>query len=240
MNAISTILDRPQNPANIGAVVRAMRNLDFTDLRLVDPAPFARADLLRYAHRCDELVDQMTIHPTLDEALADTTYVVGTAALRHPERPYTSDVRGLAADLVERSRTGKVALLFGTEGDGLDRAALDRCHLVASLPVNPDYPALNLAQSALLFLYEVRMAGANFVDAPSAHEDAETSPPAGQGELTQLFTLTETLLHRIDYFRYSPEPALRELRQLVYRTELSSRQAAMLLGTLRKLLRRIE
>ncbi len=155
---LAIVLDRPQNPANIGAVVRAMKNMGFSDLRLVNPAPFERPDLLRYAHRCDDLVAALTIYATLDDALADATYVVGTAALVHPDRPYSTDVRGLAADLVEHAAVGRVALVFGTEADGLDRAALDRCHLIAALPVNPGYPALNLAQSVLIFLHELRLA----------------------------------------------------------------------------------
>lgn len=232
--SIAIVLDRPQNPANIGAVVRAMKNMGFSDLRLVTPAPFERADLLRYAHRCDDLVAALTIHPTLDDALTDATYVVGTAALVHPDRPYRTDVRNLAVDLIERAASSRVALVFGTEADGLDRAALDRCHLIAALPANPDYPALNLAQSVLIFLHELRSAT---FDEPSVVAQQE-SVLAGQGELTQLFVLTEALLHEVDYFRYSPESVMRDLRQIAYRAELTSAEAAMLMGMIRKLSRR--
>jgi TrmH family RNA methyltransferase len=232
---IAIVLDRPQNPANIGAVVRAMKNMGFSDLRLVTPAPFERADLLRYAHRCEDLVAALTIHPTLDDALMDVTYVVGTAALVHPDRPYRTDVRDLAVDLTERAASGRVALVFGTEADGLDRAGLDRCHLIVALPANPDYPALNLAQSVLIFLHELRLAT---IDEPSLVAEQE-SVLASQGELTQLFVLTEALLHKIDYFRYSPESVLRDLRQVVYRAELTSAEAAMLMGMIRKLSRRV-
>ncbi|MCB9139477.1 MAG: rRNA methyltransferase [Caldilineaceae bacterium] len=232
------VLDRPQNPANIGAVVRAMRNLDVGTLRLVDPAPFAREDLLRYAHRCEEQVAAITVYADVADAVADAIYVVGTAALVHPDRPYTSDVRGLAAELTVRGRTGSVALLFGTEGDGLDRAALDHCHLVASLPVNPDYPALNLAQSVLLFLYELRLARETPLPLPSF--PAESAAPARQVELEQLFRLTEALLHDVDYFRYSPETVMRSLRNLAYRAELTSDEAAMLMGMVRKLMQRMQ
>jgi TrmH family RNA methyltransferase len=230
--SIAIVLDRTQNPANIGAVVRAMKNMGFNDLRLVNPAPFARKDLLRYAHRCDDLVASLTVHATLDEALADTIFVVGTAALQHPDRPTTSDVRALAADLLSKAQSGVVALLFGTEADGLDRAALDRCHLVASLPVNPDYPALNLAQSVLIFLHEMRMANELTLHAPSSSDAA----PAPQAELTQLFDLTEEVLTAINYFRYNPETVMRSLRQIAYRAELTSAETAMLIGIARKVL----
>ncbi|MEZ4556187.1 MAG: TrmH family RNA methyltransferase [Caldilineaceae bacterium] len=233
------VLDQPQNPANIGAVVRAMRNFGFTTLRLVNPAPFARTDLLRYAHRCDDLVAAMTIHPSLDEALADAVYVVGTAAQAHPERPHTRDIHALARSLHARAGDGPVALLFGTEGDGLDRAALDRCHLIASLPTEADYPALNLAQSVLLFLYEMRQnAPASSTPPPSAAADT-TDPAATQADLERLFAATESLLTDAGYIRYSPEALMRTVRQLVYRARLSQRETGILLGMARTLQRRL-
>lgn len=236
MLPIITVLDRPQNPANVGAVVRAVRNMGFADLRLVNPAPFERAELLRYAHRCDDLVASLTIHPTLDEALADVIFVVGTAAQPHPERPHTSDVRALAMQMVTRAQVGPIAIVFGTEGDGLDRAALDRCHLIASLPVNPDYPALNLAQSALLFLYELRQAAHS---APLAKSAASVAP-AKQAELAQLFALTGELLHHVDFFRYSPKTVMRDLRTLAHRATLTSAEASLLMGIVRKVQRRVK
>lgn len=233
------VLDRPQNPANIGAVVRALRNFGFSELCLVNPAPFDRAALLRYAHRCDELVAALTIHATLDDALHDAVYVVGTAAQAHPDRPHTRDVHALAQDMVQRSHGGRVALLFGTEGDGLDRAALDRCHLVASLPTNAAYPALNLAQSVLLFLYELRQAldgvghSAPARPAPATDDD----PPATHADLERIFAGTLALLERTGYIRYNPEALMRTLRQITYRTELTQREAGILMSVMRTLTR---
>ena len=233
------VLDQPQNPANIGAVVRAMRNFGFTTLRLVNPAPFARTDLLRYAHRCDDLIAAMTIHPSLDEALADAVFVVGTAAQAHPDRPHTRDIRALAHSIHARAADGPVALLFGTEGDGLDRAALDRCHLVASLPTEADYPALNLAQSVLLFLYELRQnAPITGTPTPPAANDA-TDPAATQADLERLFAATQALLADAGYIRYSPEALMRTVRQLAYRARLSQRETGILLSMLRTLQRRL-
>jgi TrmH family RNA methyltransferase len=212
-----------------------MKNMGIRDLRLVQPAPFAAADILRVAHRCEDILAQMTIHPDLDSALADTIYVVGTAALTHHKRPQTQDVRGVAGDLIVRTSQGRVALLFGQEDDGLDHHALDRCHLVAMLPSNPAYPALNLAQSVLLFLYEVRMAaGIPVGPAPAA------DPPATQAEMEQLFALSEEALTAIDFFRYSPAVVMRTLRQIGYRASLTSAEAGLLMAVLRKSLKRVQ
>ncbi|MCB0108188.1 MAG: hypothetical protein KDE53_19840, partial [Caldilineaceae bacterium] len=105
-------------------------------------------------------------------------------------------------------------------------------HLVAMLPSNPAYPALNLAQSVLLFLYEIRMA------AGSALSPAEPSPDpvATQAELEQLFNLSEEALTILDFFRYSPEVVIRTLRQMTYRMGLRSAEAKLLLAILRKLI----
>jgi TrmH family RNA methyltransferase len=232
LDRITIVLDRPQDPVNIGAVVRAMRNMGAVDLRLVQPAPFERDELLRLAHRCEGLVDHIATFATLDAALADTHYVVGTAAIAHSGRPPVTDIRGLAADLVPRAAGERVALLFGTEADGLDRAALDRCHLIATLPTDPDYPALNLAQSALLFLYELRMAALAGVSATGA---VEQSPGTSQADLERLFDLSEAALAGIGFFRYNPAPVMRTLRQIVYRASLSPEETALLMAIARRI-----
>jgi TrmH family RNA methyltransferase len=231
LDALAVILHRPQEATNIGAVMRAMKNMGIRDLRLVQPEPFDQATILRVAHRCEDILAQMTVYDDLDAALADTIYVVGTAALRHHKRPQTGDMRGLAGDLIRRAGQGRVALLFGQEDDGLDNAALDRCHLIAMVPSNPDYPALNLAQSVLLFLYEVRMAALSQV--------AETTPPnavpATQAELERLFQLGEATLTALDFFRYNPAPVMRSLRQIAYRATLTAEDVKLLMAILRKL-----
>lgn len=232
LDAISVVLHRPQEATNVGAVIRAMKNMGISDLRLVQPEPFERADLLRVAHRCDDLVSAMRVYNDLDEALAEMVYVVGTAALAHRKRPQTQDVRTLAAALLERSKDGRVALLFGEEADGLDHYALDRCHLIATLPSNPAYPALNLAQSVLLLLYELRMAA---VGAPAATPSA--TPLAQQSELEQLFKVSEAALHAIDFFKYSPTLVMRTLRQLTYRAQLTTEETALLAAIARKIAR---
>jgi len=230
LDSIVVVLNRPQEAVNIGAVIRAMKNMGITDLRLVQPEAFASTDLLRVAHRCDDIVEQMTIHNSLDEALADTIYVVGTAALTHHKRPVTANIRALATDLHTKSQGGKVALLFGQEDDGLDNQALDRCHLIAMLPSNPAYPALNVAQSVLLFLYEIRMAA---IPAPIEAEST-IEVPASQAELEQIIQHNEAILTTIDFFRYNPAAVMRSLRQMLYRAQLSTPEARLLMAILRK------
>ena len=183
LDNIVVVLHRPEDPVNIGAIVRAMKNMGFSRLRLVQPVAYQAADLLRVAHRCEDIVDRIEGFASLDDALADMHFVIGTAAIDHPDRRVTGDIRTLARDLAQRAAGARIALLFGPEADGLDRAALDRCHLIASLPANPAYPALNLAQSVLLFLYEVRLAavGGPPAPAPGAPSLRPSAPRSGRG-----------------------------------------------------------
>lgn len=234
MQGIVVVLHRPEDPVNIGAVVRAMKNMGFDRLRLVQPVPYHADDLLRVAHHCEDLVERIQVFETLDAALADIHFVVGTAAIDHRGRRATGDIRRLAAKLAGRAPAQHIALLFGPEADGLDRAALDRCHLIAGLPANPDYPALNLAQSVLLFLYEVRMAA---VGAPPG--EPATTAVAQQADLERLFLATESALHAAGFFRYNPEVVMRTLRQIAYRAELQPADVELLFAMMRKMQRAV-
>ena len=226
------VLDRPQDPINVGAVVRAVKNMGIRRLRLVRPAPFEREELLRIAHHSEDLLDRMEIFDDLDAALADTVFVVGTAAVQHSGHAQTHDVRGLAATLLARPVDGLLALLFGTEDDGLDLFALDRCHVVATLPTDAAYSALNLAQSVLLFLYEVRLAALSV----TSSEQSSAQPQPTQAELERLFLLGEEALNAIGFFKHSPAAAMRTLRQMAYRAALSPNDVAMLLAIARQMI----
>ncbi|MCE7981161.1 MAG: TrmJ/YjtD family RNA methyltransferase [Caldilinea sp. CFX5] len=233
LEQLVVILQRPQDAVNVGAIVRAMKNMGISHLRLVQPEPLAHDGILRVAHHCEDLLQRMTCHPTLAEALADLHYVVGTAALPHPGRRQTSDIRGLAATLVTHLQAGRVGLLFGQEDDGLDQAALDRCHLLITLPTNPAYPALNLAQAVLLLLYEVRMA----VLAGSAPSGSPASPPAQQAALERLFHLSETTLAQIGFFKGNQAAVMRKVRQIAYKAHLTPEEVALLMAMVRQVKR---
>lgn len=228
---IIVVLHRPENPVNIGATVRAMKNMGFSRLRLVQPAPFTTGDLLRVAHHAEDVIERIEVFASLDASLADVHYVVGTAAIEHSDYRSTDILDSLAGKLWAHTDTGFVALLFGSEADGLDRAALDRCHLLARIPTNPDYAALNLAQSVLIVLYELRMA----VNPPrGASADA---PLATQEMLERLFLVGEEALHAIDFFKYNPAAVMHTLRQITYRAELHPDEVALLLAVARQIVR---
>lgn len=223
------VLHRPRDVRNIGAVVRAMKNMGFARLRLVDPAPFDPADLLGIAHRADDVVAAIASFPDLPAALADACLVVGTSERPRPDRPSRSDIRPLAAELVARAAVGPVALLFGPEDNGLDTEALDRCNLLLSIPADPAYPSLNLAQAALLVLYELRMAAA----APAL---PAARRPATAAELETLTAALGAALDAVGFVKSGDGAAtLRRLRALIARAEPESPEAALLTAFAREI-----
>ena len=230
------VLDRPQDAVNIGAVVRAIKNMGFTQLRLVQPRSYTAADLLRVAHHAEDMIEQIRVYGTLDAALADTVYVVGTSAIAHSGRALRRDVETLSRELSWRAESGLVALLFGTEDDGLNNAALDRCHCVVALPTNPDYPALNLAQSVLLLLYELARQRRDLLAQGVSTAAAAPADQTPQALLEQLFLRSEEALAALGFFKYDPPAVMRTLRRLAYRAELRPDEAALLLAIARQVI----
>lgn len=233
MNQLIVVLHRPRDVRNIGAVVRAMKNMGVGRLRLVAPAPFEAADLLGIAHRSADVLERMERFDDLGAALADVAYVVGTSEHRHAGRPTRTDLRGLAPEILARAAQGPVALLFGPEDNGLDLADLDRCHVIVSLPSDPAYPSLNLAQAAMLLLYELRLAAVTPLPPTPLREAA----PAG--ELEGCLALVDSMLRSVDFYKSGDGAAtMRALRALLLRAEPDRRELALMSAIAREVLKR--
>jgi TrmH family RNA methyltransferase len=225
LSAVVIVLNRPQKLVNIAGVVRAMKNMGLRRLRLVDPAEYDARDIAGIAHRSDDLLGTTEIFRDLDAALADATTVVGTTARRHGERPPPATPRDLAPELIARAQLGTVAILFGPEDNGLSNADLDRCHMLLTIPTDPGYASLNLAQSALLVCYELRLAaGAGAL--PAGPQRGE---PASGAQLEGFFEALEQALVDVELFKNAQrESKLRTLRSLTHRAQPTVREAALL------------
>jgi len=131
----------------------------------------------------------------------------------------------LAPELLARAGQGAVALLFGPEDNGLTNAELDRCHAILSIPTNPAYASLNLAQAVLIAAYEIRQAGEQRPPRP-----AGSPAPADAGQLEELFGALERALWGIGFFKARQQSAgiMRTLRGLIHRAEPDAREARLL------------
>jgi TrmH family RNA methyltransferase len=224
LDNIIVVLSQPQKLVNIGGTVRALKNMGLRRLRLVRPAEYDPAAIVGIAHRSDDLLAATTIYDNLDDALADAIFVVGATARPRDASARIDTPRALAPALLARAAGGPVALLFGPEDHGLTNADLDRCHALLSIPTDPAYSSLNLAQAVLIVAYELRLAADL---PPPARRQAEQ--PASAAQLEALFEAMEQALWGIEFFKsQQAEVMLRTLRGLLHRAEPDAREAALL------------
>jgi len=221
------VLHQPQDLVNIAAAVRAMANMGLRKLTVVDPAEFDPWRITGIAHRTEPIVEAATVAESLEEALADATYVVGTSARPRTARRNYHRPRDLAPRIVRRARQGKVAIVFGREDRGLSNEALDLCHEVVVIPTASGYPSLNLAQAVLLVAYELFLAGA---DGPEPLPAGKRSlGPATSGELEEMYEALEAGLDRAAFFRArKAESVMRILRTVFGRTTLDAHEARLI------------
>jgi TrmH family RNA methyltransferase len=225
LDNIVVVLCRPRKLVNIAGAIRAMKNMGLRRLRLVRPAEYNEYEIEGIAHRSADVLAATTQHATLDAALADAIYVAGTSARPREAGAPAIPLRAFAPQLVARAAVGPVALVFGPEDNGLTNAELDRCHVLLTIPTNPAYSSLNLAQAVLLVAYELRQALALPPPAPRQHP----TRPADAAQLEELFDALERALWGIEFFKaHTDEGMLRTLRSLVHRAEPNAREVALL------------
>ncbi|MEM6761144.1 MAG: RNA methyltransferase [Pseudomonadota bacterium] len=154
------ILVRPQMGENIGAAARAMWNFGLQRMAIVDPRDgWPNQKAVAMASGAGRILDEARITATVPEALGDATYVFATTARqRDLTKPvFTPEAAMIKTrDLIADGRP--VAVLFGPERAGLENADIARANAIISVPVNPAFPSLNLAQCVLLSGYEWRRA----------------------------------------------------------------------------------
>lgn len=236
LGAVRIVLVNTTHPGNIGGVARAMKNMGLSDLRLVNPQGYPSAEATARASGAHDLLARARVHDHLDEALAGCRRVLGTSARQRTLRWPELSPRAAAADLVQATSGGSVALLFGRERTGLSNAELDRCQALVNIPTNPDYSSLNLAAAVQVLAYELRLA------ALEAAPEAMVSP-RGEGvggevgapheELERFYAHLEETLQILDFLDPdNPRHLMRRLRRLFARARPTVNEVNILRGIL--------
>ena len=226
LDAAVVVLVEPQDPVNIAATVRAMKNMGIATLRLVRPVPYEPDRLEGIAHDTWDVIDRIRHFDTLDEALADCVRVAGFTARRRAAKREVLDPRGAAADLLAFAPHGPVAIVLGREDTGLSNEDLDRAHVVVTIPTT-SHASLNLAQAALIGLYELHLAAADATR--SLAPPRKDAPPAGAAQFERLFADVQGALAAIDFFKTRHrEHILRTVRSLAFRATPDAREIELL------------
>jgi len=223
MNAVNKpiiVLVRPQLGENIGKAARAMLNFGLTEMRLVNPRDgWPNPSAGPAAAGADILLDRAKVYASTADAVADCEYVYATTVRkRGVTKPVVSPDE--AAHLFH-TEAGRHAVLFGREAAGLETEDVALARRILTVPINPEFGSLNLAQAVILVAYEwarrlrETSGAASELVQPTAEE--EWLPPAPQAELEGLIDHFETLLAPRGYFlpEARSETTRRNLRSML-------------------------
>ena len=226
---IRVILVRPRGSGNIGSVARAMKNVGAKELAIVGSARTQSYWAKAMAVHGRDILSAAQFYSSIRAAIADCTLVVGTTCRTGLYRRHSQTPREVAPVLAGAASTGKVALLFGPEDHGLSNKDLEHCQQLITIPTQSDYPSLNVAQAAVICLYEIYLASsAPAPDHGLARANAE--------DIERLFDIMRNSLLKIGFLdSENPEHMLLAFRRIYGRAGLEDKDVRILTGMFRQI-----
>ncbi|EPC4487759.1 tRNA/rRNA methyltransferase [Serratia liquefaciens] len=184
------VLVAPARPENVGAAARAMKTMGFTSLRIVDSEAHLQPAARWVAHGAGDILDGVQTFATLEQALADVDFTVATTARSRARFHYYCTPQQLLGQLSERSQwVNQAALVFGCEDSGLTNEELELADLLTGVPMQADYPSLNLGQAVMVYCYQL---------SELMNVSAPQEPVANEGQLKALRQRAEGLLAALE------------------------------------------
>jgi tRNA/rRNA methyltransferase len=220
---IHIILVEPQDSLNVGSVARGMMNLGFRHLHLVQPHNFSIEKALVTGRWAEPLIRGAHIHDSLSAALEPMQDVVGFSSLSRPHRGEPTPL----PDWIEGRKSlpiVKTALLFGREDTGLPSEAIEQCRTLIRIPSQHEYPAFNLAQSALLAMYELSRVGWDSIERPS--EEAPT-----WNQYQRLDQLCSEVMEASGFHHHEEgDPTAASVKNMLRRIQMNEREMRIMLA----------
>jgi TrmH family RNA methyltransferase len=226
MGSLILVLVAPQDIVNIGSAVRIAKNFGLDQVRLVEPEIFDPWRIEGIAHNTGDLIERITLHDTLADAVRDCVWTLALTARERTAKRTVYRPGAAAAQLVAQAEQGPVAFVVGREDKGLTNEELDACSALVTIPTNPSYRSLNLAQAVAIMAYETMLARGG--------ERRPIKPPRKAAErasmelLERVFTDWERALAAIEFFKTrQTEHVMRSWREVLHRAELDAREASL-------------
>lgn len=226
------ILVDTSHPGNVGAAARAIKVMGFTELVLVAPRfadVLSRPDAIAMASGATDVLAGARIVATLAEALEGATFACATAMTPRDFGPPVRAPRECFAELAPTDH--RVAFVFGGERFGLSNEHVYACHVCLSIPTEPGYGSLNLAQAVQLLAYDWRQAQGGFPVVPRTREPLEADAGAVQGLLAHW----REMLVEIGFLDpATPRKLMPRLHQLLNRARVTAEEVHILRGIARQ------
>jgi tRNA/rRNA methyltransferase len=225
------VLFKPKSPGNVGAAARALKNMGFSDLRLVTAQPWNRARAAAMAVHGGDILESAKSYPDLASALEDCTLTVGATCRAGLYRAAATPIRDAANQLLADSAANRIAVIFGPEDYGLTNRELKLCQRLVTIPAAADYPSLNLAQAVMVVGYELMMA--------QAGELREDVPARELASATAVDVMIERMAQALVAIGFlpadNPHHIMFALRGLLGRSGVTPRELDILSGIARQI-----
>ena len=231
---ISIILVNPQIGENIGAAARAMQNFAVSDLRLVNPRDgWPNENAEKMSSGALDKISEVKLFNSLADSIQDLHFTFATTSrTRDMVKPCYSPELAMREAKKRISDDQKVGIIFGPERTGLENDDIAKSQALISIPVNPDFYSLNLAQSVLLICYEWMKLHSNCeIDAVL---DTGDSFPAEQKEIQSFITRLNQDLENRNFFRSEglKPTMLRNIENIFTRADITDQELRTLHGIL--------
>ncbi len=177
LNKIRIVLVEPQGPFNIGSVARIMKNMGLSGLALVRPVDFQNDEAYRAAVGARQILENARVFDSLQEAVKDTSLVVGTTRRSGKLRRVCCSVEELPERIFPALGNSTVSILFGREKSGLTNSEADACNMLVSIPADRNFPSLNLSHAVAVVCYTLFTSAVvqrvPYIQKPAAHAEIE-------------------------------------------------------------------
>ena len=230
LNNIQIILVGITHPGNIGAAARAMKTMELSQMRLVQPKIFPSVEATARASGADDILANAQIFDTLEDSIKDCHLVIGTSTrARHLIWP-TLTPKACAEKSLQSA--GKVAILFGREQSGLTNEELEFCHFLVQIATNPIFSSLNVASAVQIIAYELHESLKNQSEVGETLIELE-DPPASAEMMGHFYKHLEQTLIDIEFLDpEKPKHLMRRLHRLFNRIQPIESEVNILRGIL--------
>ena len=223
LDPVSIILVRPRFPENVGSVARAMKNMGFHRLSIVNGCSPLHMNAYKLASGAEAILERAEEHVTLEEALSEISCLIGMTSREGRGRNPLLAPRDLGKRLLPLSEASSIGLVFGPEREGLTNDELARCHFLVKVPCSEEFPSLNLSQAVMILCYELFLLSGTVGD--------RSSPLASFEHLERMFLHMEKTLVRIGFLDSEHHEGItRVLRRIFGRSHLNEREVRILQG----------
>jgi TrmH family RNA methyltransferase len=235
------VLVEPREAGNVGASARAIKNMGFRNLCLVNPPPEMTDEGRWFARNAHDVLDSAAVYGSVAEAIRDKSIVVGTTRRRGKRRGLLMPADAGAAKLYKMAARNKVAILFGREARGLFNEEVEECGFMLAIPSSRLQPSLNLSHAVMIIAYELYLAEycrSGEADGQGPYVvSPESTPPrilTGHGEMQGLYERISGALEMLDYIprgdRNIKKKIITNLKHFIGRAGLTEWELKMLVG----------